>query len=236
MKKRGKKYHQAFAQVDRNRLYELEEGISLLKNTSCTKFDATCEVHVKLGIDPKQADQNVRNTVSLPHGSGKDIRVIAFVTEVDKKEALEAGALKAGNDDLINEVAQGFLGFDVAVAKPEMMKKLAKIAKLLGQKGLMPNPKAGTVTVDIAQAIKELKTGKIEFRIDKAGILHNIFGKYSFTKENLIENLKSYLQAIHNARPSSVKGTFIESITLATTMGPGIRLNVQQALKEARGD
>ncbi len=232
MKQRhGKKYRQAEEKIKPGTLYGLGEGVSVLKQTSSTKFDSSCEVHMNLGIDTKQADQNVRSTVVLPHGTGKKLRIIAFVPEVDKKTVLDMGAIKAGDDDLIDEIAKGFLDFDVAIAKPEMMRKLAKVAKILGQKGLMPNPKAGTVSDDVSKLMDELQKGKIEFRADKLGNLHNTFGKVSFGEQQLVENLKAYLHAVNAVRPSTIKGTYIKSITITSTMGPGIKLNVQDAIR-----
>lgn len=214
--------------------YDLKDAVALLKKTSPSKFDASCEVHVKLGVDPKQSDQNVRSTVALPHGTGKKVRVIAFVTEDKAKEALAAGADKAGGDDLINEILKGFLDFDVAVATPDIMKSLGKVAKILGQKGLMPNPKAGTVTNDITKTIAEIKKGKVEFRVDKLSVIHNIFGKVSFSEQNLYENLVALLRAIMEAKPASAKGTYVQRLHLATTMGPGVQVNLQTLMDALR--
>lgn len=230
MQKRGKKYRAASEKIDVEKFYNLDEAVSLLKDSSTTKFDSSCEVHMRLGIDIAQADQNVRSTVVLPHGTGKKVRIIAFVPESDQKMVLQAGVIKAGDDELIAEIEKGFLDFDVAVAKPEMMRKLAKVAKILGQKGLMPNPKAGTVAEDILKVIGDLQKGKIEFRADKFGNLHNIFGKHSFEKEKLAENLKTYIQSVVAVKPSTLKGTYVQSITLATTMGPGVKVSVPEAL------
>ncbi len=232
MPKLSKKYQKVAELVDSKQAYSLADAVALLKKTSTTKFDASCEVHFKLGVDTKQADQMVRSTVALPNGTGKDVRVIAFVNENQVKEALDAGALKAGLDDLIEEITGGFLGFDVAVASPDVMKNLGKVAKILGTKGLMPNPKAGTVTPEVAKTIKELKKGKVEFRTDKQGLIHNIFGKVSFSEAQLLENLKTLIKAINDAKPAASKGTYIKSLAVATTMGPGIRLDVNKALSE----
>lgn len=228
MSQHGKKYRDALAKVDRNRFYSLSEALELVKSTSTTKFDSSVEVHLKLDIDPAKADQIVRSTVALPHGTGKSVRVVAFVEEAHQKEALQAGATKAGSDELIEEINKGWLDFDVAVAHPEMMKKLAKVARVLGQKGLMPNPKAGTISTEIGKTIEEVKKGKVEFRNDKNGNLHNVVGKVSFSPEQLKENAQTYIKAILAARPGGVKGTYVKSITLATTMGPGIRLDMGQ--------
>ncbi|MFH1720033.1 MAG: 50S ribosomal protein L1 [Patescibacteria group bacterium] len=235
MKKHGKKYREAADLIEKDRLYSLEEGIALLKKTSTTKFDSSVEVHMNLGVNPKHADQMVRATVPLPHGTGKEVRVVAFVNDDHVKEAKAAGAVEAGNEDLIEKITKGWLDFDTAVATPDMMKNLAKIAKTLGQKGLMPNPKAGTVTLEIGTAISEIKKGKVEFRTDKLANLHNIFGKVSFDEAKLVENLKTYLKAINDIKPATLKGTYIKSISLSTTMGPPVRLDVQQVLAGQAG-
>jgi large subunit ribosomal protein L1 len=232
MAKLGKNYKKAAEQVDSNKVYTLDEACELLKKTTTTKFDSSCELHIKLGVDVKQADQLVRATVALPHGTGKNVRVIAFVNENKVKEAMDAGAVKAGLDDLIEEITKGFLGFDVAVASPDVMKNLGKVAKTLGTKGLMPNPKAGTVTPDIGKTIAELKKGRVEFRTDKQGQIHNIFGKVSFSKENLKDNLKTLIKAIVDTKPAAAKGTYIQGLAVATTMGPGIKLDTASVMAE----
>ena len=232
MKKHGKKYKEAKKLVEKP-LYEIGEAIVLMKKTSTVKFDASAEVHMKLGLDPKQADQLIRGTVVMPNGTGKKVRVIAFVPEALVKTAKAAGAIEAGLEDLIEKIVKGWMDFDVAVAIPEVMKGLGKIAKTLGQKGLMPNPKAGTVTTDIEKTIGEIIKGKVEFKLDKLANLHNIFGKVSFAEAHLEENLKAFLKAIAAAKPSGAKGIFVQSITIASTMGPGIRLDVNKALVQA---
>lgn len=231
MKRHGKKYREVKKLVDKP-IYELGEAIALLKKTSPTKFDASCEVHMKLGLDPKQADQLLRGTVPMPHGTGKKVRVIAFVAESLQKTAKAAGATEAGADELIEKIVKGWLDFDVAVATPDMMKSLGKVAKTLGQKGLMPNPKAGTVTqaADVAKTIGEIMKGKVEFRMDKLANVHNIFGKVSFSEAQLEENLRTFLKAIVAAKPAGAKGIFVQSVTVTTTMGPGIRLDVNKTL------
>lgn len=228
----GKKYKKAAEMVDPNMLYDLDKAIELLKATSTTKFDSSCELHLKLGVDIKQAEQMVRSTVTLPNGTGKDVRVIAFVADDKVKDALAAGALKAGLDDLIEEITKGFLGFDVAVASPDVMKNLGKVAKILGTKGLMPNPKAGTVSPDIVGTIKDLKKGKVEFRTDKQAQIHNNFGKVSFDADKLKENLKTLVKAIVDVKPAGIKGTYIKGAAIATTMGPGIKLDTTKLLAE----
>jgi large subunit ribosomal protein L1 len=232
MSKHGKKYVEAKALVDKE-TYLVDEAIELLKKTSKTKFDATAELHMKLNVDPKHADQNVRGTVALPHGTGREVRVVAFVDESGVKAAKEAGAVAAGTKELIEKINGGWLEFDIAVADPSQMKELGKVAKILGTKGLMPNPKAGTVTMDISKTIKEIKKGKIEFRIDKLANLHTLFGKVSFDAAKLKENLLAVVRAVVEAKPASVKGIYLTSITLTSTMGPGIHMDIGALTKEA---
>ncbi len=218
----GKKYAEVKKLVEANKSYPLEEAIELLLKTNTAKFDASCEFHINLGVDPTHADQMVRSTVQLPHGIGKEVRVIAFVSDEQVKVAKAAGASKAGLEDLMEDISKGFMDFDVAVATPDVMKNLSKVAKILGPKGLMPNPKSGTVSADIAKTITEMKQGKIEFKTDKQGILHNIFGKVSFGKEKLLENAKAFIHAVKEAKPSGVKSTYINSVYMTTTMGPSV--------------
>lgn len=233
MKKYGKKYREAKALVEKQ-VYTLDEAVDLLKKTSPTKFDATAEVHFRLNVDPKQADQNVRSTVSLPHGTGKEVRVVAFVDEGGVKAAKAAGAVEAGTTELIDKIEKGWLDFDVAVADPSQMKDLGKIAKTLGTKGLMPNPKAGTVTPDVPKAIEEIKKGKVEFRVDKLSNVHSMFGKISFDSSKLKENLVAVIKAILDVKPASVKNIYIKGISVTSTMGPGIRLDVNGAIAEVK--
>ena len=223
MTKPPKKYTEKVALVQEKE-YSLDEAVKVLTQVSTTKFDGTAEVHVRLFTDPAQGDQQVRSTISLPHGTGKDVRVAAIVPEDRAKEMLAAGASKAGEASLISEIEKGTIDFDVVVAVPSVMKGLGKIAKTLGQKGLMPSPKAGTVTDDPVRVIQELKKGRIEFRTDKQAIIHSIFGKISFGNEKLTENLRTLLQAIIDAKPASIKGEFLKSITITPTMGPGVRV------------
>jgi large subunit ribosomal protein L1 len=230
MPKHGKKYLAAAKLLEGKTACDLDEAVGLLKKTATTKFDPSCEIHIRLGVDPTHADQMVRSTVALPHGTGKHVRVIAFVSEEKVKEAKAAGALKAGMEELIDEIQKGFLDFDVAVAMPDAMKHLGKIAKILGTKGLMPNPKAGTVTMEIAKTISEIKKGKVEYRTDKQAQIHQIFGKASFTEQNLKENLIAFIKAINDSKPSTIKGTYMKNISVATSMGPGIRLDVQKVM------
>ena len=226
MTKLAKKYGEKVKLVE-SRQYPLDEAVTLITQVSTTKFDGTAEVHVVLFTDPAQGDQQVRSTISLPHGTGKDICIAAIVPEDRAKEMLAAGAAKAGETNLISAIEKGDLDFDVVVAVPSVMKSLGKVAKILGQKGLMPSPKAGTVTEDPVKVIQELKKGRIEFRTDKQSIIHSIFGKISFGDKKLAENLRVLLQAILDARPSSIKGDYVKSITITPTMGPGIRVELK---------
>jgi large subunit ribosomal protein L1 len=230
MPARGKKYRDSLGKINKSKVYSVEEAAKLLKELSPTKFDSTVEIHMNLRIDPTQADQVIRSTVGLPHGTGKDVRIVAFMDDSKAQEALDAGAVKAGVTELVEEIEKGWLDFDVAVATPDVMKQLGKIARTLGQKGLMPNPKAGTVTPNVAEAIAELKKGKVEFRNDKQGNLHNAIGKVSFSEEQLKDNIETYVKAIISGRPAGVKGTFIKSVTATTTMGPGIKVDVSPYL------
>ena len=222
----SKKYAAASALVKKGE-YPLDEAVALLTQVSTTAFDGTAEVHIVLHIDPTQGDQQVRATVTLPHGTGKDVRVAALVPDDLVKEVKAAGAVKAGSDELIKEIEKGVLDFDVVVAVPTLMKGLGKVAKILGQKGLMPSPKAGTVTDNPVKAIAELRKGRIEFRVDKQAIIHAIFGKISFGKEKLTENLRTLLQAVLEARPASLKSDYLKSVTITPTMGPGIRVDLR---------
>jgi large subunit ribosomal protein L1 len=225
MRKRSKRYLQARQQVDRTKLLPPDDAVGKLLELPRAKFDETVEVAYRLGVDPKKADQMVRGTITLPHGVGKTVRVAAFAVGEKAKEAQEAGADIVGGDDLIEKIQGGFLEFDKAVATPDMMGKVGKLGKILGPRGLMPNPKLGTVTMDIGRAVKELKGGKIEYRVDKAGIVHLPIGKVSFGKEKLMENLRALTETIIKAKPSSAKGTYLKSISLSTTMGPGIKID-----------
>jgi len=231
LKIHSKKWRAAAEKIDRNKFYSLAEAVKLAKETSTVKFDASLEIHTRLGINPKKSDQIVRASVSLPHGSGKSLRIVAFVAEEKAATAKKAGAVEAGEENLITKIGKGWLDFDVAVATPEMMKKLGKIAKTLGQKGLMPNPKAGTVTEDFETAIAEIQKGKVEFRADSFGILHNMVGKVSFDDVKLAENIKAYLKAVANAKPKTVKSNYFKGIAIATSMGVGIKIDVNTILK-----
>ena len=224
----GKSYRAALAKLDRSQRYLLEEGLQLAKETARAKFDETVELAVRLGVDPRQADQNVRGTVSLPHGMGKTVRVLAFAKGEKEKEAQEAGADFVGSEDLIKKISAGWFDFDKTVATPDMMAAVGRIGKVLGPRGLMPNPRTGTVTADIGKAVKEIKAGKLEFRVDKAGIVHVPVGKASFNPEKLIDNARAVLTSILRAKPASAKGNYVRGVTVSTTMGPGIKIDLSQ--------
>jgi large subunit ribosomal protein L1 len=224
----GKSYRTVLAKLDRSQRYLLEDGLRLVKETARAKFNETVEMAVRLGVDPRQADQNVRGTVSLPHGMGKTVRVLAFAKGEKEKEAQEAGADFIGAEDLIKKISDGWFDFDKAVATPDMMAAVGRIGKVLGPRGLMPNPKTGTVTVDIGKAVKEIKAGKLEFRVDKAGIVHVPVGKASFNPEQLIDNARAVLASILRAKPASAKGNYVRGVTVSTTMGPGIKIDLSQ--------
>lgn len=223
---RGKKYKEAVKLVDRTKLYEAEEAIELALKTSYAKFDETVELHVRLGVDPRHADQQVRGTVVLPHGTGKSVKVLVFAKGDKAREAEEAGADYVGAEELVARIQnEGWVDYDVCIATPDMMGLVGRLGKILGPKGLMPNPKSGTVTMDVAKAVKDAKAGRVEFRLDKTAIIHCPIGKVSFGKEKLLENYRTLMDAIIKARPAAAKGQFIRSVTLATTMGPGIKIN-----------
>ena len=207
-----------------------EEAVEVLQNCPKVKFDQTVEISLRLGVDPKKADQQVRSTVSLPHGTGKKNIVVAIVKGDRVKEALEAGADMAGEKEIIEKINGGWTGFDVLIVTPDMMREVGKLGKVLGPRGLMPSPKAGTVTQDIAKAVKEIKAGKIEFKVDKTSVINTIVGKISFEKEKIVENIKTLIHAVQKAKPSSSKGIYIQTVYLSSTMGPGIKLDLQSIL------
>lgn len=223
MAKRGKKYEEDRKQIDREKKYEPEEALRMVKEMSRRSFDETVELAVRLGVNPKHADQQVRGSVVLPHGTGKTVRVIVFAKGEKIKEAEEAGADEVGADELVAKVQEGWLDFDVAVATPDMMGSVGKLGKVLGPRGLMPNPKSGTVTFEIERAINDIKAGKVEYRTDKAANVHVPLGKVSFDQDKLVENFNAVMEALIKARPSAAKGQYIRSITVSSTMGPGIR-------------
>ena len=225
MPKHGKKYVEASKLIDRAAQYEVSEAIELAKKTATAKFDETVEVAFRLGVDPRQSDQQIRGAVVLPHGTGKSQTVLVFAKGEKAKEAEEAGADFAGAEDMVAKIQGGWFGFDVAVATPDMMGVVGKIGRLLGPKGLMPNPKTGTVTMDVARAIGEVKAGKIEYRVDKTGIIHAPIGKASFEATQLEENFKTLVDVLIKAKPATQKGQYIKSVTVSTTMGPGVKIN-----------
>ena len=228
MAKFGKKYQEVAKHVE-DRLYEVEEAIELAKKTATAKFDETVEFAVKLGVDPKHADQQVRGAVVLPHGTGKTSRVLVFAKGDKLKEAEAAGADYVGAEELVTKIQGGWADFDVAVATPDMMGLVGRLGKILGPKGLMPNPKVGTVTLDVARAINEIKAGKIEYRTDKAGNIHAPIGKVSFDSEKLVENFYTLMDTLIKVKPSAAKGQYVRSVTVSTTMGPGIKINPLKA-------
>lgn len=229
MAKHGKTYDEAAKKIDPDKYYDVEQAIGLVKDIARAKFDETVEVAVKLGVDPRHADQQVRGTVILPHGTGKTKRVLVFAKGEKVLEAEKAGADFVGSEELVAKIQAGWFQFDVAVATPDMMGVVGKLGKLLGPRGLMPNPKTGTVTMDLERAIKEFKAGKIEFRVDKAGNIHAPIGKASFDHQSLLENFRTLLDALLKARPPAAKGQYVRKVNITTTMGPGIRVNPLKA-------
>lgn len=232
MPKHGKKYNNSKSKVDTDQRLEINEGVRLALETSYANFDETVDVSVRLGVNPKYADQMIRGAVSLPHGLGKDVRVIAFCKGEKEAEALEAGADEAGGEDLVEKIKGGWLEFDKAVATPDMMAQVGKIGRVLGPRGLMPNAKTGTVTFDLAKAIQELKAGKVEFKVDKAGIVHAPLGKVSFGPDKILDNLKTLIDTLQKLKPSTAKGAYFRGVAVSTTMGPGIKID-SASLKRA---
>ena len=234
MAKRGKKYQDSIKLIDKTKSYDLGEAVELVLDTAKAKFDETVELHVKLGVDSRHADQQVRGAMVLPHGTGKDLKVVVFAKGPKMEEAQAAGADYVGGEDLVTKIqTENWFDFDVAVATPDMMGVVGKIGRLLGPKGLMPNPKSGTVTFDVEDAIKDIKAGKVEYRVDKANIVHSPVGKVSFGKEKLEENINALMGAIIKAKPASAKGKYLKSVSVASTMGPGIKLNSSKFSTEA---
>ena len=223
--KRGKKYQDAAKQIDRSQLYEVSDAVALVKKTAFAKFDETIEVHIRTGCDGRHADQQIRGAVVLPHGTGKTVRVLVFAKNAKADEAQAAGADYVGAEELIPKIQnEGWLDFDVVVATPDMMGVVGRLGRVLGPKGLMPNPKAGTVTMDVTKAINDIKAGKIEYRLDKSNIIHCPIGKASFTEEQLMQNYDALMSAIVKAKPAAVKGQYLKSISIATSMGPGVKV------------
>ena len=225
MARKGKSYTNARERVDRNKRYDLEEGLRLVSESSYARFDESVDVAIRLGVDPRKADQMVRGSVLLPHGTGKAVRVLVFAKGEKEKEARGAGADYAGADELVEKISKGWLEFDKAIATPDMMSTVGKLGKILGPRGLMPNPKVGTVTFDIEKAVREVKLGKVEFRVEKAGIVHVGVGRASFGVEKLLENIKALLEVIIRAKPPTSKGLYLKSIAISTTMGPGVKID-----------
>ncbi len=224
--KRGKKYVEAAKAIDRGTLYDVADAVSLVKKTAVAKFDETIEAHIRTGCDGRHADQQIRGAVVLPHGTGKKVRILVFAKDAKAEEAKAAGADYVGGDELIPKIQnENWFEFDVVVATPDMMGIVGRLGRILGPKGLMPNPKAGTVTMDVTKAIQDIKAGKIEYRLDRANIIHVPLGKASFTEEQITDNFQTLIDAIIKARPAAVKGQFLKSVTLTSTMGPGVKIN-----------
>ena len=234
MAEHGKRYQDASKLVDRTRVYPVAEAMTIAKETSNVKFDASVEAHLRLGVDPRHADQMVRGTVVLPHGTGKVVRVAVFAQGEKAQEALRAGADEVGAEDLVKKIEAGWLDFDVAIATPDTMGQVGRLGRILGRRGLMPNPKAGTVTFDIERAVSEVKGGRVEFKVDKGAIIHVPVGKASFEAEQLTANLAALVDAINRAKPSGAKGQYLRTLTVATTMGPGIRVDIPGVLAAAQ--
>lgn len=230
MAKHSKRFNETMGKVDREKLYDSMSALELVKQTSTANFDETVELHAKLGVNPKHADQNIRGTVVLPNGTGREVKVAVFAKGEKVKEAEDAGADIVGSDELAEKIEGGWLDFDIAVATPDMMSVVGKLGRVLGPQGLMPNPKAGTVTFDLAKAIKEIKAGKIEYRVDKAGIVHLPMGKVSFAVEDLLENFKVIMDTLVKERPASAKGRFLRTVSISSTMGPGVRINPSEIM------
>jgi len=228
----GKKYREALKQIDREKRYPLEDAVKMVADNKLAKFDETVEVAVRLGVDPRQADQNVRGTVVLPHGTGKAERVLVIAKGEKEREAKEAGADFVGGDEIIKKIQEeNWLDFDRVIATPDMMGQVGRIGKILGPRGLMPNPKVGTVTFDVAKAVSEVKAGKVDYRVDKAGVVHARIGKLSFGQQKLLENAHALLSAVIRAKPASAKGNYVKSVALSSTMGPGVRVDTVSAAK-----
>ena len=228
----GKKYLEAREKVDRDNIYPLSDAVKLVKECQFAKFDESIEMAIRLGVDPRHADQMVRGTVILPNGTGKEVTIAVFAEGDDASAAKEAGADIVGSDDLVEKIQEGFTDFDIAIAHPKMMSKVGRLGKVLGPKGLMPNPKAGTVTPNVGQAVSEAKAGKIEYRVDKGGVVHALVGKSSFEIDALIENCSILIKTLAKARPPAVKGAYFRSATISSTMGPGIKFDVSDVLKD----
>lgn len=233
--KHSRRFSELSKLVQHKKEYSLEDAVALLKKTATAKFNESVEVAVRLGVDPRHADQVVRGTVSLPHGTGKTVRVLVVCKTAKENEAREAGADYVGFDEYLKKINEGWFDFDVIIATPDVMAELGKLGKILGPRGLMPNPKSGTVTFDVSQAVREVKAGKIEFRVDKTGILHVNVGKASFSEKQLGENIRSFIDTVVRLKPASAKGQYLRSITISSTMGPGIAIDRNAAVQEVKG-
>jgi large subunit ribosomal protein L1 len=232
--KRGKRYQEAMKNVDRTKTYPLEESVRLVKESAKAKFDETIDFAARLGVDPRRADQMVRGTIRLPHGTGRKVRILVLAKGEKEKEAQEAGAEYVGSTDYIQKIKEGWLEFDATIATPDMMSEVGKLGKILGPRGLMPNPKAGTVTFEVTKAVQDLKAGRIEYRVDRAGNIHARVGRASFGEGQLVENVRALVAELVRAKPPTAKGRYIHSITLSSTMGPGVRVDVQAELGASR--
>ena len=230
MAKHGKRYIEAAKLIDPEKLYTPAEAAALLKKTATAKFDQTIEVHIRLGVDPRQSDEMVRGTVGLPHGTGKKLRIVVFAQGDKAAEATKAGADEVGAADLVAKIDGGWMEFDVVIATPDMMGQVGKLGKVLGRKGLMPNPKAGTITMDLERTISELKSGRVEYKVDKIGAIHLGIGKASFTEDQIVGNLSALVDAVNRAKPTGLKGTYLKGISIATSMGPGVAIDVPALL------
>lgn len=230
----GKKYAEALKLIDKDRLYDPMEALELVKQTSVTKFDASVEIAFRLGLDPRKNDQQIRGAVVLPHGTGRTVRVIVFAKGDKAREAEAAGADVVGDEDLVAKIAGGWMEFDAAIATPDMMASVGRLGRVLGPRGLMPNPKTGTVTFDVKRAVEEVKAGKIEYRLDKGANVHAVLGKVSFPTEKLVENFQAIFEALQKAKPAAAKGQYFRSVSVSTTMGPGIPLNLQRLTATTR--
>lgn len=224
MPKHGKKFRAAVEKIEAGKTYQLDEAVKLIKDIAFAKFNESVDIDLRLGVDPRHADQQVRGTVSLPHGTGKSVRVIVFAKGEKAADAEKAGAEHVGAEELVAKVAAGFTDFDAAIATPDMMGQVGRLGKVLGPRGLMPNPKTGTVTMDVARAVEEIKAGKVEFRVDKTGNVHVPVGKVQFTEEQLKENASTVIEALQKAKPAAAKGIYMRSVTLSSTMGPGVKI------------
>jgi len=224
----SKRIREIAKKYDRTKFYTLKEAIAILKSSLPTKFDQSVDISLKMGVDPRKSDQQIRSTVSLPNGTGKKLRILVFARGEKVQEALEAGAEFAGNDELVEKVAHGWTDYDAVVATPDMMREVGKLGKVLGPRGLMPTPKTGTVTTDVAKAVQELQGGKIDFRLDKHGVINSAVGKLSFTEEQLEQNIRAFLNAVLRAKPATAKGHYMQSSALSSTMGPGLKISPQE--------